>query len=122
MPAPSASTIARQAANHTLFLQPETAVVQRVTRTPNDSGGSTAGEPIVVATVKARLKDGVGRGLEAYTGRLEGIDLWTLTFPSGTDVQTGDVVTINGRGFYVQGPDGAESFEMTRRVIATETA
>lgn len=120
MPAPSASTIARQAANHTRYLQPETAVVSRGTRTPNDSGGWTDGAATTVVTTTARIASAGGNGGRNAEGRIEVTDQWWLTFPAGTDVRTGDVVTINARTFNVQGPDGARSQALATRVVADE--
>lgn len=119
MPIASAATIARQAANHTLFLQPETAVVQRVTRTPNDSGGWTQ-TTATVATTTARIAPAGGSGGRNAEGRIEVTDQWWLTFPAGTDIRSGDTVVVNGRTFNVQGPDGTRSFPLTMRVVATE--
>lgn len=119
MPAPSASTIARVGAQHAALTLPETATVQRVTRTPNDSGGWTE-TTATVATVAARVAPAGGSGARNAEGRIEVTDQWWLTFPSGTDVDSGDRVTINGRVFNVDGPDGGRSYEITRRVIGTE--
>lgn len=119
MPAPSAAVIARVASQHARLTLPETATVQRVTRTPNDSGGWTEATA-TVATVKARLAPVGGLGTGTGEGRIEVSDQWYLTFPAGTDVRSGDHVVINGRTFNVNEPDGARSYEITRRCVATE--
>jgi hypothetical protein len=119
MPAPSAAVIARVGAQYAALTLPATATITRPTRTANDSGGWTEGST-TVATVAARLAPAGGAGERDDAGRLLVTDQWWLTFAAGTDVRTGDVVTISGRTFHVQAPDGARSFEITRRVVANE--
>lgn len=121
MPAPSASTIARVGAQYERLTLPETATVQRVTRTPNDSGGWTE-TTATVATVAARIAPAGGSGARNAEGRIEVTDQWWLTFPAGTDVDTGDRVVVGARTFNVDGPDGGRSYEITRRVVATEVS
>lgn len=119
MPAASASTIARIAAAHARLTLPETATVQRVTRTPADGGGWDESFA-TVATVAARVGP-ISGDLQDIADTAAEVSAWALTFPAGTDVQPTDRVLIGARTFTISYVSAPRSFELTRRAIGNET-
>lgn len=99
---------------------PDLAQVQRVTRTPDGSGGfSTTWATVVTAACALAPAD--ARPPETETAaRLATTAAWTITLPAGTDVRAADRIVSGGRTFELTAPAAPRSWELTRRVSATE--
>jgi len=100
---------------------PDTATIQRVSRTPDNAGGASESWE-KVATVACRVAPS-GRAPEdrAVAERLNVTSSWTITVPAETDVRAGDRVVVDARTFEVLAVL-AGSYETARRVVCSEVA
>lgn len=99
---------------------PETAQVQRVTRTSDGLGGYTEAWA-AIATVACRVAPSGNTPAEQVVAeRIQDRVLWTLTLPAGTDVTPADRIAVGSRTFEVIGVLAPRSFELATRVAAVE--
>lgn len=96
-----------------------TAVVTRIARTSDDMGGWTQSE--TTHSLACRIAPSANMPTASiYAGRLaEGLP-WRLTVAAGADVQEGDRVTVDGRGFEVLGVMGPYTNETARVCVCAE--
>lgn len=103
---------------------PEAAVVSKLTRTPDDSMGSTQTYTPQAATTcrVAPLGGGMGAAMaeQVMAGRIGTDEAWMITFPGLEDVDLTDRVAVNGRDFEVVAVLARRSWEMTCRVVCVE--
>ena len=106
----------RAVLNRTL---PDTATIERDTRVSDGSGGYTV---TTATTGPFACRVAVPSGKEqVIAGKLDAVGTWTITLPAGTDVGAGDRIKVGSRTFDVTIPLRPRSWELSRRVLATET-
>lgn len=99
---------------------PDTAQVQRVTRTSDGMGGFTE-TWATVATVACRVSPSGNTPTEQVAAeRVQDHVLWTLTLPAETDVTAADLIVVGSRTFEVVGVLAPRSYEIATRVVAVE--
>lgn len=99
---------------------PDTAQVQRATRTPDGMGGFTE-TWTTVATVACRIAPtGNAPAEQVVAERVTDRVLWTLTLPAATDVTAADRITVGSRTFEVVGVLSPRSYELCTRLVAVE--
>ncbi|MBI4496310.1 MAG: head-tail adaptor protein [Chloroflexi bacterium] len=100
---------------------PDTAVVQRVTRTADDMGGFTESWA-AAGTAACRVAPLGSRTPEerVFAERIAPDVPWVITLPQGTDVTAEDRVTVGARTFEVLGVLAPRSWEIGRRVVCQE--
>lgn len=99
---------------------PETARIERMTRTPDGMGGSIE-TWTTIATVSCRIAPaGYAPSETAIANRISDRVAWTMTFPAETDIDAADRVVIGDRVFEVIGVFSPRTYELSTRVIATE--
>lgn len=115
-------TSMRETLNRSL---PEMAVIYRLTRTDDTSGGTTetleAGDPIECRV--APLGGGVGAAMaeSLIVGRVGTADSWMVTFPADTDVRlTDSLIVLDDRPLEVVAVLAPRSWELSRRVVCVE--
>lgn len=114
----SSSEIAAMRADLNWML-PDTALIERPTQVSDTSGGYTE-TWATVATVACRVAVPSG-GEEVIAGKLDAVGTWTITLPALTDVAAADRITVGTRVFQVALPLRPRSWELSRRVLVTET-
>lgn len=104
---------------------PETAVIYRLTRDRDTSGGTIetleASDPVECRV--APLGGGVGAAMaeELLIGRVGSNDAWMVTFPADTDINATDtLVILNDRPMEVAAVLAPRSWELSRRVVCVE--
>lgn len=114
----SAADIAgmRATLNRTL---PDTATILSDTQVPDGAGGYTV-TTATSAPVACRVAPSTVREA-TIAGRLDAVGLWTLTFPAETVVLAPNRVAVGSRTFEVVAPLRPRSWELSRRVVCTET-
>lgn len=105
----------RTTLNRTL---PDTATIQRTTRTVDSAGGYTDAWTDF-ATVACRVAPANGRE-QTIAGRLDAVGTWTITLPANTDVTSKDRIAVGSRTFEVVLPLRPRSWELSRRVVCEE--
>jgi len=99
---------------------PETAQILRRTLAPDGALGFTESWT-VVAAVPCRIAPASAEDAErAGVSRTGAAVAWVLTVPAWTDVLPADRITAGGRTFEVATVLGPNSYELGRRVLATE--
>jgi head-tail adaptor len=98
---------------------PDTAVIQRPTQVSDGGGGYTETWP-TVATVACRVAQPSG-GEQVIADKLDAVGTWTITLPALTDVAAADKIMVGSRIFMVALPLRPRSWELSRRVLVTET-
>jgi head-tail adaptor len=99
---------------------PDTAQVQRTTRTSDGMGG-TIDTWTTVATVACRVSPSNTTPTEqVVAARVHDRVLWTLTLPAGTNVRSDDRVLVGSRTFEVLGVLAPRSYALATRVVAVE--
>ena len=106
----------RSTLNRTL---PDTAVISRPTQVVDAAGGFTQ-TWATVATVACRVAVASG-GEQVIAGKLDAVGTWTITLPALTDVAAADRIAVGSRTFEVGLPLRPRSWELSRRVLVTET-
>lgn len=106
----------RATLNRTL---PDTATIEHDTQVADGAGGFTV-TTATSAAVACRVAPSNGRE-QTIAGRLDAVGTWTLTFPAGTAVLAPDRVKVGTRTFEVVLPLRPRSWELSRRVVCTET-
>lgn len=98
-------------------------VTRTLPATSSPTGGIVEQSAPVYASVACRFtfKSVPGPDL-ANPGKFVWVVQWILTFPYGTDVRAGDIVTdlASGRIFRVQDLISPRTIELTTRVVAME--
>ena len=116
----SAQELASMQAACNAFL-PGTAIVQRVTLVSDGMGGYTP-TPTNIGTAICRVTP-AGAGAEKLVAeKLTSLNNWVVTLPATTDVTTKDKLVIGARTLEVQAVLAPRSWEVTRRVIASEVS
>lgn len=102
--------------------------IYRTSSSEDDWGGfdETHGSTPLHAAVPCAVESGAAQEQERMLmGRIQGVQLFTLTLPAGTDIQLDDHVVIHtdrpDLHLQVQARMTPESFETAVRVIAAET-
>jgi hypothetical protein len=98
----------------------ETAVIRRPTRTPDGTGGLTE-SPTVVGSYACRVAPGAPYNLpmEALAAaQIKATSIWTIGLPHDAEVETDDVIEINGERFEVLAQWGAKRPLTEMKVIA----
>lgn len=98
---------------------PDTAVVSRPTNVSDGAGGWTQ-TWATVATVACRVAVPSG-GEVVIAGKLDAVGTWTITLPALTDVAAADRIAVGARTFEVSLVLRPRSWELSRRVLCTET-
>lgn len=103
---------------------PDLLAVERVTRTPDSSGGSTESyqEVVGLGAVPCRIWP-TGMGGEAIVAdRLGLVDPYTVTVPYPTDIRDNDELVSHGLRFHVQAAPAIRSGGVVQRILATVVA
>ena len=102
---------------------PDRCNILRVTQAEDSAGGVEDTETQVASAVLCEVQSGVAQEqVHLVGGRLENVQLFTITFPALTDVRVSDhllITTQANRHLIVQAVVAPESWEIERRVIAT---
>lgn len=115
------TTLDEALAGAVLDLLPDALVVERLTRTPDSSGGTTEAYAQVQADVPCRVRP-TGGGELILADRMGLADAYTIMVPYGTDIQAPDEVLALGLRFHVQFVPQADSAGLVTRLIATVVA
>lgn len=107
----------RSTLNRTL---PDTATIQRDVVGSDGSGGQTVTSITTTGAFACRVAVAAGRE-EVIAGKLDAVGTWTITLPALTDIAAGDRIVIGSRTFEVSLPLRPRSWELSRRVLCTET-
>jgi hypothetical protein len=103
---------------------PDRGIIYRLTKTDDEYGGQTETEAEIKADVPLTIESGASHEqLEVLGDAVRGSQIFTLTFPAGTDVQVTDHVAVldhGGLDLTVQAVMDPESWEIERRAIAIE--
>lgn len=97
---------------------PDTCTINRVTRTPNDSGGWSA-TVAEVTTVACRVSPAGVREVQIAQA-MDAVADHVVTLPAETDVQQSDTITCNGHTFSVSGVRTRVSEPLILRVFVSE--
>lgn len=95
--------------------------VERLTRTPDSSGGTTEGYTPTLADVPCRIVPSSG-GEGIIADRLGLLDAYTITVAAGVDIRVTDELVAHDLRFHVQAAPLVNTDALTRRVVATVTA
>jgi head-tail adaptor len=99
---------------------PDTAQIRRRQLVPDGALGFTENWT-VVATVPCRVAPGSAEDAErAGIARTGAAVAWAITVPAATEVLPADRVTVGSRTFQVATVLAPRSYELGRRVLATE--
>lgn len=103
---------------------PDRAIIYRLTNADDEYGGESSVEAQIKADVPLTIESGAAQEQLAVLGdAVRGVQIYTLTFPAGTDVEVSDHVAILNHGsldLTVQAVMDPESWEIERRAIAIE--
>lgn len=111
----------RATLNRTL---PDTATIQRDTLGSDGSGGQTVSSTATTGPFACRVAATASttqRGEQVIAGKLDAVGVWTITLPAGTDVKATDRILIGSRTFDVTLPLRPRSWQLSCRVLCTET-
>lgn len=98
---------------------PDTCTIARATSVSDGAGGQTT--TTTTSTVACRYAPESHRAaIIEVAGRVVTIAHWTFTFPSGTDVQAQDTLTVGTRSWEVAGVLSPETWQLATRVRALE--
>lgn len=98
---------------------PDMCSITRATKVSDGAGGFTT--TTTTSTVACRYAPESHRALVIeVAGRVVTIAHWTFTFPSGTDVQAQDTLTVGARTWQIAGVLTPQSYELATRVRALE--
>jgi len=107
----------RATLNRTL---PDSATIRHDTTISDGAGGQTVTGTTTTGPFACRVA--VPSGDErVVAGKLDAIGTWTITLPALTDVSATDRILIGSRTFEVSLPLRPRSWELSRRVLCTET-
>lgn len=101
-------------------MMPDSATIQRDTLASDGSGGQSVASTATTGPFACRVALASGQE-EVIAGRLDAVGTWTITLPALTDVAAGDRILIGSRTFEVKLPLRPRSWELSRRVLVTET-
>lgn len=91
---------------------------------PYGGSGSTSAGTLVLEDIQCSIESGAEHvQTRALLAKIENVQAFTVTFPALTDVRLGDhlvISTQNADRLRVQAVMAPESWEIERRVIATE--
>jgi len=99
---------------------PDTATIERDTLGSDGSGGQTVTSTATTGPFACRVAMPSGRE-EVIAGRLDAVGIWTITLPAGTDVKAQDRILVGSRTFEVTIPLRPRSWQISCRVLCTET-
>lgn len=103
---------------------PERSIIYRLTRVDDAYGGEAETEAEFSSDVPLAIESGAAQEqLEILGDAVIGSQIFTLTFPAGTDVRVTDHVAVLNHGgldLTVQAVMDPESWEIERRAIAIE--
>lgn len=106
----------RTTLNRTL---PDSATIERDTDVSDGSGGQTV---TTATTGPFACRVAVPSGQEqVIAGKLDAVGIWTITLPAGTDVAARDRIIVGSRTFAVTLPLRPRSWQLSCRVLCTET-
>lgn len=113
----------RATLNRTL---PDTATIQRNTLQSDGSGGTEVASTATTGPFACRVAIPAVTGTrsgreEVIAGRLDAVGIWTITLPAGTDVKAQDRIIVGSRTFEVTVPLRPRSWQLSCRVLCTET-
>lgn len=101
-------------------MMPDSATIQRDTIGSDGSGGQTVTGTTTTGPFACRVAVASGKE-EVIAGKLDAVGSWTITMPAGTDVLAGDRILIGSRTFEVSIPLRPRSWQLSCRVLCTET-
>lgn len=96
-----------------------TATIQRVSRVPDTTGGTSDSYATILTLPCQFYRQGTTPRERENTTQVVVTVLWTFVFPYGTMLQNTDRITCNGRQFEVVSA-ATGSFELAARVLAME--
>ena len=96
-----------------------TATIQRVSRVPDTTGGTSDSYATVLTLPCQFYRQGTTPRERENTTQAQVTVLWTFVFPYGTELENTDRITCNGRQFEVVSA-ATGSFELAARVLAME--
>jgi hypothetical protein len=99
---------------------PDTCTIKRPSQTPDGAGGFTTSYDDTYTGVPCR-RGPAGGSERIMAEKLTDVRVWTVTLPAGTDIQTGDLIAIDGyAGTLKVAGWNDRSWEITRRVVCVE--
>jgi hypothetical protein len=105
----------------------DTLSVERLTRTPDSSGGSTESYQAVTGLdavpcriVPQSVSQAIGEQIVA--DRLGLVDPYVISVPYGTDIRVPDELVAHGQRFHVQAAPSIHTGGLVTRVVATVVA
>ena len=103
-----------------LASMPDTCTITRSLQVSDNAGGMTSAST-VIATVACRYGPESRRAVVVVVaGRIVAVAHWTFTFPLGTDVRNGDLLTVGTRTWEIAGVLSPDSYQLATRVRAQE--
>ena len=103
-----------------LASMPDTCTITRSQQVSDNAGGTTSART-TIATVPCRYGPESRRAVVVVVaGRIVAVAHWTFTFPIGTDVQNGDLLTVGTRIWEAVGVLSPDSYQLATRVRAQE--
>lgn len=102
-----------------LAIMDKSALIERPSTTPDTIGTATKSYS-TVATSPCLVGQPSAGQLQEYASKLGSQAAWQIKFPAGTDVRVQDQLTIDGQLMIVQADLSPNSYEFTKRVLASE--
>lgn len=100
---------------------PDTCVIPRTSAGTSDGMGGVTGGTSTAGTYACRVAPAGMPAFEKLTAsQVQGVDVYTITFPALTDVRPTDTINVGARVFQVTGGTGDRSWELSKRVLAVE--
>ena len=99
---------------------PDTATIEHDTMGSDGAGGQIVTGTATTGPFACRVAVPSGQE-EVIAGKLDAVGTWTITLPALTDVAAADRIVIGSRTFQVALPLRPRSWELSRRVLCTET-
>lgn len=115
--APSTSEIAKAAADMAAALLDKTCSIARPTNAVDAWGHATAATTTVASNVACSLERPSHGLLLELAAQIRELSTWDLALPNGTNVQAGDIVTINGASYTVQNSFAGETWQLLLHVL-----
>lgn len=101
---------------------PDTCVIPRTAAGSSDGMGGVTPGGTTAGTYACRIAPAGNTSMERLNAhQLQGVDVYTITFPALIDVRPTDNIHVGPRVFRVTGGTGDRSWELSKRVLATET-
>lgn len=115
----SASDLARVRAVQALTFD-LTATVSHPNYTDDGAGGRLPAAPTTFTVPCRRASHRSTEGETIVAERVQGRELWDITFPAGTDIRQESIITIGSQGYEVVSKRGPRSWETALVVLCVE--